>query len=688
MTGETPAWSLEPGTRVAGYTVEERIGVGGMAVVYRARDEHLRRTVALKVMMPRWSRDRVFRQRFTAEASAAATVDHPNVIPVHEAGEARGVLFIAMRLVSGGDLNGVLRQEGLPPDRVIGLLEPVASALDAVHAAGLVHRDIKPANILLDPRPGEPDHVYVSDFGLIKSAAPGDTLTPAGQYVGTPLYSAPEQAEGKAVDGRADQYSLACVAFELLSGRRVFERDQPVMLLMAHRSAEPPALSEVRPGLPEAVDPVLARALAKAPMARYPSCGAFLADLRAALAVPPEAGSPKAGRPPRQRPLPGGVSPFPALAVAVGAAALAAAVAVPVSLAVLDGQHATAAPSVTAAPSASPVAATVTTGHGALLDTLAVSGSSRVSALAFAPRGVRVPRVAASDPLLAVADGGPGGGVYLWSAAPARVVMTFTDPRSQGFRAVAFSADGLLAAVGNDGSVDVWNIDSRALDDRIPPQAADGRALSVAFSAGTLAVGDRSGTTLLWDETAGDFSASSPSLVGPADSGGVTAVAFASDGTLAAGYSNGDAYVWDTFVSSPTISYAEYGSAVTSAAWADDAGTLAVAHTDGQVSLSQWTNGEPGESGPGESPVGYAVPGGGAATAAGWTTIGGDSMFAAGAAGGTTYVWDDTASTGPVKDAGPRGVSVTALSFAPGGTTMATGGSDGKVRLWRVTADR
>jgi WD40 repeat protein len=376
-----------------------------------------------------------------------------------------------------------------------------------------------------------------------------------------------------------------------------------------------------------------------------------------------------------------------------------------VSLAVLDGQHATAAPGVTAAPSASsapsasPVAATVTTGHGALLDTLAVSGSSRVSALAFAPQGVGVPGVAASDPLLAVADDGPGGGVYLWAAAPARVVTTFADPRSQGFRAVAFSAGGLLAAVGNDGSVDVWNIDSRALDDRIPAQAADEGALSAAFSAdgSTLAVGDRSGTTLLWNDAAGAFSASSPSLVsllGPADSGGVTAVAFASDGTLAAGYGNGEAYVWDAgsqvgvaSLQTPTISYAEYGSAVTSAAWADGAGALAVAHADGQVSRSQWTDGQPGQSGPGESPVGYAVPGGEAATAAGWTTTSGDSMLAAGATGGTTYVWDDTSSTGPVKDAGPLGVSVTALSFAPGGTTMATGGSDGKVRLWRVTAN-
>src|SRR5580692_4269634 len=179
------------GSLVAGYRIESRIGAGGMAVVFRARDERLGRSIALKVMAPEWTGDEEFRRRFVAESRAAAQVDDPHVIPVYEAGAADGVLFIAMRLVAGTDLRGVLRREGpLPPGRALELLSPVASALDAAHAAGLVHRDVKPGNILVDERPGRPDHVYLADFGLSKGAAAGISLTGNGNPVGTPGYSA------------------------------------------------------------------------------------------------------------------------------------------------------------------------------------------------------------------------------------------------------------------------------------------------------------------------------------------------------------------------------------------------------------------------------------------------------------------------------------------------------------------
>jgi serine/threonine protein kinase len=273
---------LVPGSRVAGYLLERLVGVGGAAAVYRARDERLGRVVALKLL----AGDESVRQRFAREARAVAAVDHPHIIPVYEAGEAGGVLFIAMRFVAGDDLRVILEREGcLGPRRAAAFISPVASALDAAHDAGLVHRDVKPANMLVDVGPGRPEHVYLSDFGVVKGMLSRDGLTRAGQFVGTPEYAAPEQISGQSVDGRADQYALACVAYRLLTGSLPFEREEPLAMLYAHLSAQPPRVTSVRPDLPDAVDQVLARALAKAPEDRYGSCGAFAGALREALGV-------------------------------------------------------------------------------------------------------------------------------------------------------------------------------------------------------------------------------------------------------------------------------------------------------------------------------------------------------------------------------------------------------------------
>jgi serine/threonine protein kinase len=273
---------------LAGYRLEEQIGHGGMAVVFRASDERLRRQVAVKILAPALGTDKAFRRRFVRESRAAALVDDPHIIPIYQAGESAGLLFIAMRLVSGGDVRMLVRQHGsLPAARAATIVSPVASALDAAHAAGLVHRDVKPANMLLDVRPGRPDHVYLSDFGLSKGLLSSPGLTGEGMFVGTPHYVAPEQVSGGQVDGRADQYSLACAAFELLSGTVPFQGDQAVTVLHAHAFDRPPPLTSVRPGLPSAVDPVLARALAKAPADRYATCQDFAEALRAALGLPP-----------------------------------------------------------------------------------------------------------------------------------------------------------------------------------------------------------------------------------------------------------------------------------------------------------------------------------------------------------------------------------------------------------------
>jgi serine/threonine-protein kinase len=255
-----------------------------MATVLRARDEALGRTVALKILAPALVGDAEFRERFIRESRAVAAVDHPHIIPVYAAGEADGVLYLAMRFVGGGDLRSVGQREGpLHGGRTVALLSPIASALDAAHAAGLVHRDVKPANILVDTTLARAEHPYLSDFGLAERAASSDGLTGTGQFLGTPDYAAPEQISGKPARPQTDQYALACVAYTVLTGRLPFGRNEPMAVLWAHMHEQPPLLTASRPDLPSAADQVLARALAKAPEDRYPTCSQFVDALGAAL---------------------------------------------------------------------------------------------------------------------------------------------------------------------------------------------------------------------------------------------------------------------------------------------------------------------------------------------------------------------------------------------------------------------
>ncbi|HEY2690287.1 MAG TPA: protein kinase [Streptosporangiaceae bacterium] len=288
---------FRPGSHIASYQLEERLGQGGMAVVFRAYDSRLDRRVALKLMAPGLSDDDAFRQRFIRESRAAAAVDDPHIIPVFEAGEADGVLFLAMRLVRGGDVRSLIDRNGpLPPARAAEIVAQVASALDAAHARGLVHRDVKPANMLLEAAPGadRPDHVYLSDFGLTKTSLAASGLTATGQFMGTVEYVAPEQIESRPLDGRCDQYALACSAFEMLCGEPPFRREQSISVLYAHMSEAPPQIRLRRPELPDDIEAVLAKALSKAPADRYATCGEFASAVRAALG---SAGSRPGGAP-------------------------------------------------------------------------------------------------------------------------------------------------------------------------------------------------------------------------------------------------------------------------------------------------------------------------------------------------------------------------------------------------------
>ena len=262
------------GTELAGYRIDALLGWGGMSVVYLAVDLRLKRRVALKLLAAGLAEDTSFRDRFIRESELAASIDHPNITPIYEAGTSGDLLFIAMRYVEGCDLRERLHRGRLDPADAIGILAQVASALDAAHARGLVHRDVKPSNVLLDTgaRPDGSDHVYLADFGLTKRISDEPGVGDQGQLMGTIDYVAPEQIAGEEIDGRADVYSLGCVLYECLVGQPPFRSDSDLAAVFSHLEAEPPAPSERRPDLPAALDAVIARALAKDPEQRYPSC--------------------------------------------------------------------------------------------------------------------------------------------------------------------------------------------------------------------------------------------------------------------------------------------------------------------------------------------------------------------------------------------------------------------------------
>jgi YVTN family beta-propeller protein len=275
--------SIDPliGAELAGYHIEALVGRGGMGVVYRGRDARLKRNVALKLVAPELAQDEALRARLLRESELAASLDHPNVIPIYEAGTADGRLFLAMRFVDGGDLRGLLETEApLAPERAVAICGQVADALDAAHARGLVHKDVKPSNVLLDGN----EHVYLADFGLTRELAEQGAAD-VGRSVGTPAYASPEQIRGDEVSGSADVYALGCVLFECLTGEPPFAGERDLALLFAHLEKQPPNASARNPRLPPAIDPVLMRALAKDPHDRHASCRELVEEARVALGL-------------------------------------------------------------------------------------------------------------------------------------------------------------------------------------------------------------------------------------------------------------------------------------------------------------------------------------------------------------------------------------------------------------------
>jgi len=280
---EPEDWSeLASGDVFAGYRIEQRLGRGGMGILYLAVEPGLERRVALKLIAPEAAAEEIFAKRFAEESRIAASIEHPNVVPIYAAGEENGVPYIAMRYVAGSDLGRRIAREGrLDPEVAVTLIAQVANGLDAIHAAGLVHRDVKPANVLLSGEEGN-EHAYITDFGVARNVATNSGLAQTGRFVGTLDYVAPEQISGGQVDARVDVYALSCLLFKLLTGEVPFPREGEAARLYAHLNDPPPAPSLYVPAVGMALDDVVARAMSKQPGDRYPSAG----DLgRAAVAA-------------------------------------------------------------------------------------------------------------------------------------------------------------------------------------------------------------------------------------------------------------------------------------------------------------------------------------------------------------------------------------------------------------------
>jgi serine/threonine-protein kinase len=271
------SWDIPIGTDFAGYRITGVLGRGGMSIVYAAEHVSLGRPVALKLLSPALASDDSFRERFTRESQLAARLDHPNIVPIYDAGEAEGFLYIAMRHIEGKDLGSLVADDGnLSLPQTLFYIEQVASALDYAHEQGLVHRDIKPANILV-AKPS--DRVFLTDFGVAKQTSTRG-LTKTGYFLGTFEYAAPEQIEGKGVDGRTDQYALGCVLYECLSGKPPFDAQTETSVIHAHLVEPPPKVTDSRPELPSGLNDIVSTAMAKAKDDRFSSCAELTRALR------------------------------------------------------------------------------------------------------------------------------------------------------------------------------------------------------------------------------------------------------------------------------------------------------------------------------------------------------------------------------------------------------------------------
>jgi YVTN family beta-propeller protein len=494
------ARDLPRGTLIADYRVEAVLGRGGMSVVYLAEDLQLKRRVALKLLAPALAEDRRFRERFLNESELAASLDHANVIPIYEAGEVEGNLYISMRYVEGSDLKARLGDGPLSDDEAVAVAVQVGGALDAAHEHGLVHGDVKPSNVLIDGR----GHAYLADFGLTKRLDDDRALAGDAPLMGTIDYVAPEQIRGDQVDGRADVYSLGCLLFECLTGRQPFKRGNDAAVLYAHLEDEPPLT-----GGP--VDPVIAKALAKSPDDRYQTCAELVDAASSALGV-------AAPRPSRVLPL-------------VAAIAVAAAVASVAAFVLLRGGGGSAAPQgelLRIDPGRNAVSGSVAVGAAPT----AVSGSAGrvwVTSLGdgtvslIQEDGLHAVRISAGSPVNVAATGGTAyvadglsGNVTVFSAEGSRAMYAL---KTNDISAITTGPDGLWIA-GGGGATRVQPVSAFAgrLVDKVRLAPSLGLYDAIADGVGSIWVLDDSANKRLWriDPRNGRLAATIPLPFAPA----------------------------------------------------------------------------------------------------------------------------------------------------------------------------
>jgi serine/threonine protein kinase len=690
MNDPAPWWvarGLAQTILTAGYELEELIGRGGMAVVFRAHDVRLNRTVALKIVAPEHAADDSYKTRFLGESRTAAAVDHPNIVPIYEAGEVSGVLFIAMRFVQGGDVSSLVRDQPIAPARAADIIRQAASALDKAHARGLVHRDIKPENMLLDSGDDDrPDHLYLSDFGLSKEMLRASGPTPSGLFVGTMDYISPEQIEGRQLDGRADQYSLGCSAFKLLAGLPPYRRDSGPAIIAAHLWAEPPLLSSLRPELGEPVDQVFLKVLAKSPDDRYRTCAEFARALTEALAASPATASPAGVSPPAHGPAPrstGEPAPDPAR---------------------LSGQLTMTAPGLSARPvpqppPAHPPARRILIGVAASLVVIA-AGLGLVHVLTGWPASAK-PGPAASGPTPhknssnSLSQNGSRVGKHENPASPSAPATTpapdssaqataptpvreFTQPGVPGVNAVAFSPDGTLATAGAGGTTSLWNASTGSFIKTISDRDSAG-VLAIAFSQDgrLLATADSNDIVYLWDASTGAL----VRTLTDQGAGGVLAVAFSPDGKiLATSDKAGRIALWNsasgTKLTTITIPASK---GVNTLAFSPDGASLAAGDYNGTTYLRQIPFGA--------AVAQFPVPDAGSIDAVAFSPDG--QTLATGSYDGTTYLWNvaTEAITAQLTDFG-TGTGVEAIAFSPDGQLLAAGDHDGNTFLWSLASQQ
>jgi serine/threonine protein kinase len=720
VTGESQlgqsSWtptSLVPGSLVGGYRVESRIGAGGMAMVLRARDEALGRTVALKILAPALAGDAEFRERFIRESRAVAAVDHPHIIPVYAAGEADGVLYLAMRFVVGGDLRSVGQREGpLPGGRAVALLAHIASALDAAHSAGLVHRDVKPANILVDTSPGHQEHPYLSDFGLAKGAASSNGLTGTGQFIGTPDYAAPEQISGKRALPQTDQYALACVAYTILTGRPLFGRNEPMATLWAHVQEQPPLLTASRPDLDAAGDKVLARALAKAPEDRYPTCSHFVAALSAALGADIASGSIYPGAVRTSRPglrAPSNGKPTRPAALSRHSASVSAVRDAPARPDSQTGAQRTitrpgvlGADGATAPPDGRPAGRRRTRRIG-IAATAGVAVAGVIAAAFMVANHPGPDKHAATSPLTLAAVLPPTeesatitaafkpdgtlitadmtGSAYAWNVAARHVMQLVQEqPSSSGF--VTLSSDGALfaAASGASGQLNIWDT---ATGGKIASVASKTYSVmsypdpDLLSSTGVLATFDQAAapkTAAVWNLRTGKKLALLNSPGGHA----FTSIAVSADGsTVATSEGNGVTYLWSL---SPTPIPrlrldSPDGAHIYGSAFSANGSRLITSDNKGTAYVWDTASGRPIST--------LSIP----KHELDIVVLSPDGRFAAGDSfeNNAINVWNATTGKLIAAVTDPEGHGATALTFNTGDTELAVTDTNANVNVWKIS---